>query len=305
MLQASFFLRQRIADLSDITADYRYPDLIEILAITGYKLSLIIKKIAIGKALGPDIAVAEILKKALVKGEVDRDREYTKFYDSLTRLFNASLTVSYYPRAFRTSITIALRKLGKDPLSLKGYRPIALLNTIGKVIESIIVQRIYQAFEIYNVLSKGHFGGRKGYVADKAIYTLIKLIANTQEVRGYISVIVLNILGAFDYTSYLRLLHNLRKRRLGGLLAQQISSFLTRRYTSLRLPNFTLEELEVYVGILQGSPLSPPLYIVFNADLVEGIEKLGITIVGQIDDVSILSLGPILEVVKKKLTQAI
>lgn len=109
------------------------------LAITGYKLSLAIKKIAIGKALEPDIVVAEILKKVLVKGEADRDREYTKFYESLTRLFNTSLTVGYYPRAFRTSITITLRKLGKDPLSPKDYRLIALLNTIGKVIESIIV----------------------------------------------------------------------------------------------------------------------------------------------------------------------
>lgn len=53
------------------------------------------------------------------------------------------MQIGYYLRAFRTSITVVLRKLGKDPLSLKGYRLIALLNTIGKVIESVIVQRIY------------------------------------------------------------------------------------------------------------------------------------------------------------------
>lgn len=108
-----------------------------------YEVGQAIKNIASRKALGPDIAVAEILKKALIIDDTDEEVQYTTFYKLLTKLFNASMQIGYYLRAFRTSITVVLRKLGKDPLSLKGYRLIALLNTIGKVIESVIVQRIY------------------------------------------------------------------------------------------------------------------------------------------------------------------
>lgn len=47
--------------------------------------------------------------------------------------------------------------------------------------------------------------------------------------------------------------------------------------------------------------MSPPLYIVFNVDLVEDFEELGTTLIGWIDDVTILSTGPTLTAVREKL----
>jgi len=65
-----------------------------------------------------------------------------QFIKYLTALFNVSYLVKYYPLYFRTLITIALRKDGKLATKLKGYRPIALLNIIRKVIERIIAKRM-------------------------------------------------------------------------------------------------------------------------------------------------------------------
>jgi hypothetical protein len=57
----------------------------------------------------------------------------------LKHLFNACLRTGYYPKHFRTSIIAVLRKEGKESYqSAKLYRPIALLNTIGKALESIL-----------------------------------------------------------------------------------------------------------------------------------------------------------------------
>ena len=51
----------------------------------------------------------------------------------LTKLVNACFKLSYFPRQFRHARTIVLRKPGKPDYSDPGaWRPIALLNTLGK-----------------------------------------------------------------------------------------------------------------------------------------------------------------------------
>lgn len=109
MLQTSFFPEQRTADLTDITPDYLYPEPVEMPDITSHEVQQAIKNMAIGKALGPDLMLAEILKKAIKpRDNGDKEQEPTPFHTALTRLFNASWNLGYYLRAFRTSTTVAL-----------------------------------------------------------------------------------------------------------------------------------------------------------------------------------------------------
>lgn len=78
-------------------------------------------------------------------------------------LFNNSLHLGYYPHHFRDSITISLRKPGKPDYHIpKAYRPIALLNTPGKALDSIIATRLSWTAETFELLPRGHLGGRKG-----------------------------------------------------------------------------------------------------------------------------------------------
>lgn len=56
---------------------------------------------------------------------------------ALTALLNLCWAAEYFPRRFRTARTIGLRKTDKpDHSDLGAWRPIALLSTLGKVIES-------------------------------------------------------------------------------------------------------------------------------------------------------------------------
>lgn len=58
---------------------------------------------------------------------------------SLHRLFNACLQLGYCPMHFKETVTVVLRKQGKDDYTQpKAYRPIALLNTVGKTLEAVI-----------------------------------------------------------------------------------------------------------------------------------------------------------------------
>ena len=70
-----------------------------------------------------------------------------------------------------------------------------------------------------------------------------------------------------------------------------IFSFLSERSTSIRLQDFESNIEKVDLGIPQGSPISPILYLFYNADLLEeSLDiSLSITLTGFIDDISLLT----------------
>ena len=105
------------------------------------------------------------------------------------------------------------------------------------------------------------------------------------------SLLLLDVSGAFDNVSRPRLLHNLRKRRINTTLVRWIGSFLSDRSTTLKLQEYTAPSAPVETGVPQGSPLSPILYLFYNADLIEACQGENTESVGYIDDVSILAVG--------------
>jgi ribonuclease HI len=216
---------------------------------------------------------------------------------TLTTIFNAALNLSHYPAHFKRSITVVLRKPGKEDYSqVKSYRPVALLNTIGKVFDTVMAQRISYIVETHQLLPAMHLGGRKGSSVEHAIHILIEKIHagwSRSPLGGVASLLCLDVSGAFDYVSHSRLLHNLRKRRIDPKIANCIESFLKDRVTTIRLNEHTSAPMDTNTGIPQGSPISPILYLFYNADLLEGCEniRLQTSPIGYIDDISIIATG--------------
>jgi len=74
-------------------------------------------------------------------------------HHTLAYLTNVSLRLEYLPPFLKKARTIVLKKPGKATYELaSSWRPIALLKTIGKVIEKIVVKRIREAIEAKNLL---------------------------------------------------------------------------------------------------------------------------------------------------------
>lgn len=62
-----------------------------------------------------------------------------------------------------------------------------------------------------------------------------------------------------------------------------IASFLCDRTTTLKLQEFTAPSTPIQTGIPQGSPVSPILYLFYNADLIEACKTQDTEAVGYID----------------------
>ena len=89
----------------------------------------------------------------------------------------ASLDIGYFPKAFRTSTTVVLRKPAKpDYTKSKAYRPIALENTLGKILESVIATLLSYLTEAHELLPKGHYGARPGRSTEDAMMILSERI---------------------------------------------------------------------------------------------------------------------------------
>jgi hypothetical protein len=143
--------------------------------------------------------------------------------------------------------------------------------------------------EEYGLLPDNHFGGRKGQGTDTALHAVVETIQNAWKTGKIVTILLLDISGAFDNVSHLRLVHNLRKRRMPECLVNWVASFLAERYTTLELPDYHRPRARVRTGIPQGSPISPILYLFYNADMMG--EKEFTSNLGYIDDTSVIAIG--------------
>ena len=62
--------------------------------------------------------------------------------DLLCSVYNSSLQNKILPLSMRTSIISLLPKKGRDPLYLKNWRPISLLNSDYKILAKVLSERI-------------------------------------------------------------------------------------------------------------------------------------------------------------------
>ncbi|KAI7698384.1 hypothetical protein KC353_g17003 [Hortaea werneckii] len=283
VFRRTFFPRPPAADLENMQ-DAQYAGQISLPPITEKEILEAIKSTSPLKAPGPD-GLPNLVLQATADVIVGH----------LTGVFNQSLHIGYCPAHFRSSTTVVLRKPGKDNYTLpKAYRPIVLLNTIGKIMDAVMARRLSYLVETYHVLPDTHIGGRKMRSTEHALHLIIERIykAWNTGLGKVASLLLLDVTGAFDNVSHERLLHNLRTRRVDERMVLWIASFLSERRTRITMDDFTSDEYAINTGIPQGSPLSPMLYIFYNAGLLETCElDEDTSATGYIDDAAILACG--------------
>ena len=166
-LTKAFFPHPPPADLKDIALTKDYPPLVPYGPfITIKQIQAAVQRAAPKKAPGPDGIPNKVIRQALPHIE-----------HHLQALMQASLDMGYFPKAFRTSTTIVLRKPAKpDYTKSKAYRPIALENTLGKILESVIATVLSYITETHELLPKGHYGARPGRSSEDAMLFLSESI---------------------------------------------------------------------------------------------------------------------------------
>ncbi|KHJ34495.1 hypothetical protein EV44_g3457 [Erysiphe necator] len=162
----------------------------------------------------------------------------------------------------RKTLSIILKDLLLRYDTANAYKPIALLNTIGKLLEKLVANRISKAAEKYGLLLEEKMGVRAKS---------------------------LDIFGAFDNVSHQRLVHNLREKGTPSWMITFIESFLKERSTVIVLGSFKGDQIQTSTGIPQGSSLSPILFLFFASTQLSTPQTATSSAVGFVDDTNILT----------------
>ena len=88
--------------------------------------------------------------------------------DSLTYIFNQSVTLSSFPNDWKMARVIPLYKDGHRIIP-GNYRPISVLPTISKIIKRILYDQLYNYVIEFGLLSNAQFGFRKSHSTATAL----------------------------------------------------------------------------------------------------------------------------------------
>lgn len=258
----------------------------------------VLKRLPRGKASGPDGIPHEIL--SLLAPDIS-----TGLARALSKAFAAGSITS----RFKESVTLALRKDGKKDYSLPGsYRSIALENALAKVMEKVLANRISQVAETHNLLPWNQMGARKERSTLSAIGLLTTCVQTAWKAHPgcTVSMLSLDLAGAFDNVSHNRLLEILHEKGLPKWVVTIVASFLQARRTRLAYPGFESEWIDVQSEIPQGSPLSPILFLFFISGLLEQFRSpsQGVLGFGFVDDTNLIAYGPNAAANCRRLTDA-
>ena len=188
----------------------------------------------------------------------------------VTQIFSSSINLRYYPQQWKIAKIVVLRKPGKgDYTTPKAYRPISLLNTLGKLLEAVMARRLSYYAEHYQLLPDTQYGGRPGRTTEQALLVLANSIDQALLRNRTVTLIAFDLKGAFNSVHDTTLDARLRERRIPSAAREWIRSFMHDRTASIQFDGFETEvEPLRFAGLAQGSPLSPILFAFYNADLV-------------------------------------
>jgi hypothetical protein len=212
--------------------------------------------------------------------------------DRLFYIYSAIYNKWLYYVLWKEFNTIVLHKPGKPSYKIpKVYRPIALINTLWKVLTVILTGQLTYFAEKYQLLLSHHFGGRPGRTTTDAMHLL------TYKIRGawcngkVAAVLFLDIKGAFPNAVPSTLLHNLRKRRVPQKLINFTAGMLEGHITTQKFDVYTSNPIPIDNVIGQGDPLSMALYQLYNADILDIPQELNKSAITYVDNTLLIAMA--------------
>jgi len=247
--------------LEDITDDLWVPLM---KCIKDNKIITALNKLPKGKASGLDAIPNEILQLVITPN--------SKLLDIISASMNITVAHQVYPTKITEGIMIMIPKIDNWNGELDKLRPITLLNTLHKLFERVMNDRLCDILHKYKILKGPNFGFQAGQGTGDPLFAISNLLAfcKAQNIDFYTS--TLDIAACFDKLPWDAIENGLNRIKIPANFIKMLQirrcnlsvnyssapHLVKQRDTGLQLAFRKVEFSVQYFGLLHTTPFSTP-----------------------------------------------
>ena len=209
---------------------------------------------------------------------------------------NTCIELGFWPLHFKKSTMVVIFKPNKNLYdSPKSFRPIVLLNTVGKLIEKVIGERLQFNMAVNNFIHPSQLGGLKFKSTIDAGIVLTHIIRSGWIKNMLTSTLTFDIAQFFPSLNHRLLALIIKKVGFDNYIVSFFTNYLVDRKTNYFWNNFMSPIFNINVGVDQGSVLSPILSALYLLPFIYILEnhlknlKILISIISFVDDGLLIS----------------
>jgi hypothetical protein len=218
--------------------------------------------------------------------------------DTFLRSINKLIIENEMPQSLKISIISPIPKVD-NPKVPEDYRPINNLPVLEKLIETIVLDQLNEFLEVNKIISDAQHGFRAKHSTETALIALTDNIVQNFEKNKIVLTIFLDFKRAFETINRKILIDKLQKYNFGNDTIKWFESFLSQRKQVVKINGEYSDEIDVELGVPQGSKLANMLFILYVNDLVNHLKDCDIIMYA--DDTSISVSGSTTEEVIDKM----
>jgi hypothetical protein len=185
----------------------------------------------------------------------------------LAQIFNAALLTHRFRTVWKHAGVISILKLGKVPALPSSYRPIGLLDTIGKLFEKILLARILHEVNERGMMRDEQFGCRPRHSTSLQLARLVERITRTFGEKRLTGAVFLDVAKAFVMVRIDGLLYKFTLLNFPSNIVHTISSYLQSRTFEASFHTATPPLRGIRAGVAQGGFVSPVLFSLYVNDM--------------------------------------
>ncbi|CAK1544678.1 unnamed protein product [Leptosia nina] len=213
----------------------------------------------------------------------------TSFPEFITALYNKCLTLQHFPRPWKHAVIKIIPKPGKDNYSqLSSFRPIGLINVLGKLLERLIIDRLTFHLNRLQLSNPRQFGFKQQTSTSTAIITALDLIRSKKANGEHVIAVSLDIKAAFDNAWWPAVFARLRHYDCPSNIYYILLSYVQNRTVGIDFSDISATKT-MSRGCVQGSVCGPTMWNLIMDELLDIDLPTGCHIQAYADDVLLIT----------------